>query len=87
MKQFKPSVKDAMVTIDHVEETSEGLLKGGFAIIGGGEGDGISPLSNFLFFCSNSGNCDDCSNKVQGCGAPTSKAGSNRVMDTPSLSF
>ena len=78
MKQYKQSIKDAMVTVDHVEETSEGLLKGGFAIIGGGKGDGISPLSN-IGLCFNSKNCD--------CKEPTSKEKSNGVVDFPSLSF
>lgn len=54
MKQLKKSVKDAMVNIDHVEETSEGLLKGGFAIIGGNEGE-PSPQ-----FDINIGNCHNC---------------------------
>lgn len=78
MKHFKPSVKDAMVKIDHVEETSEGLLKGGFAIIGGKEGD-ASPQFDLNF-----GNCHNC---VAGCGSPTSKAKSNGVIDMPTLSF
>ncbi len=70
------SVKDAMVAVDHVEETSEGLLKGGFAIIGGGE-DEVSPLSNYGL-CFNIKNCE-CK--------PTSKEKSNGVVDFPSLSF
>lgn len=77
MKQFKQSIKDAMVTVDHVEETSEGLLKGGFAIIGGNKGEN-SPQ-----FDVNIGNCHNC---VPGCG-PTSKEKRNSVIDMPSLSF
>jgi hypothetical protein len=78
MEQLKKSVKDAMVNVDHVEETSEGLLKGGFAIIGGNEGE-PSPQFDLNF-----GNCHNC---VAGCGGPTSKSKGNGVIDMPSLSF
>jgi len=73
MKQFKPSVKDAMVTIDHVEETSEGLLKGGFAIIGGD--DDISPLANYVL-CINTTNCD-CNPT---CPTPKKKSGDSTTI-------
>ena len=86
MKNFKPSVMDAMIHIDHVEETSEGLIKGGFAIIGGE--DGISPLSNFLGFCKNTSDCGcNTGNCVEGCAKPTSQPGSSNAIDLPSLSF
>lgn len=78
MNKLNLSVKDALVAADHVEETSEGLLKGGFAIIGGDEDDGISPLSNYGI-CFNFTDCD--------CGKPTSKNTSNGIVDFPSLSF
>lgn len=80
MKHFKPSVKDAMITIDHVEETSEGLLKGGFAIIGGD--NPISPQGINIIACKeNSGNC------VAGCGGPTSKTRIMSINPNSSLSF
>lgn len=79
------SVQDLMANIDHVEKTSEGLLKGGFAIIGGG---GISPLGdNGGILCINSGDCGNCGNCVQDCGKPTSKKTSGNAIPPMSLSF
>lgn len=83
----KSSVKDLMTKVSHVEETAEGLLKGGFAIIGGEEEN--SPLINPI--CINSDNCSNCHNSgncVAGCGAPTTTQapGGNNVAGLP-LSF
>lgn len=75
---LKSSVKDTMVTIDHVEETSEGLLKGGFAIIGGEDENSPFDLNFGDCYCTN--NCE------QGC-KPTSKKSSNGVIDPSTLSF
>lgn len=73
---------DAMINVDHVEETAEGLLRGGFAIIGGE--DGISPLSNFLGLCHNTADCGcNTCNTSAGCGGPTSKEKGNGVINLP----
>ena len=80
MKQLEKSVKDIMVAVDHVEKTSEGQLKGGFAIIGGN--DPTSPQGTNVFFCKeNSGNC------VEGCGGPTSSSKANSLGSGIPLSF
>lgn len=82
--KFSESLKNLMVDLDHVEETAEGLLHGGFAVIDGG--DNISPLGNTNCNCDCI--CEDNENCNCRCDhpAPTSKVGSHSGMPG-SLSF
>lgn len=90
MKEPRKKLAEIFEAVDRIEESSEGLLLGGFAVIGEGDG-GISPLynenCNCNCSCEENGNCDcncgctinhNCNNKC----APTTKAvsgGSNSL--------
>lgn len=54
MRQIKSHLQALLDSLEKIEETSEGQLLGGFAIIAGGSTD---PLGNGNCMCSNPQNC------------------------------
>lgn len=58
MSKLKDYVKEALVEIDHVEETAEGQLKGGFSLLSIGKGDSTDKVN--ILICVNNSNCGEC---------------------------
>lgn len=84
MKETTHKLEEIFEAIERLDENSEGLLLGGFAIISGGNG-GVSPLGNencnCNCSCESNGNCDcncgGCTNNgncTKTCGPTTTKA-------------